>query len=418
MQISYFDDARVTEKLLTQKEKQLKEYRTKAQAAEAGNDLTVPEASLYYMKDMTLHDAVADAGRRAKHLKYVLLIGIGGQSLGVEAVHTALDLGKTKLLVLDTVSVSRLRDVREELRACKKISQLAVCVSSKSGTTTEVLANAAIILDDLVGRFGAAVYTQTYFIGTEKSDFLQYGKKQGATCVSMPVAIGGRYSVGTAAGLIPLALLGHDVEEFMSGYVDALSPTLESVVAESAARLAAYHHLKFPHYNFFAFEPRLEKLGSWYRQLFAESLGKEADCAGKKVSFAMVPTVVTPVELHSVGQLYMSGIPATYTDFVSFDDELLDVMIPKSTKIAKALKGYSLQEVATALYGGVIAAYQERQLPYRATVFEENIAYSMGQFMAMRLREIMYVADLLRLNAFDQPNVELYKQKTKEILFL
>ena len=166
------------------------------------------------------------------------------------------------------------------------------------------------------------------------------------------------------------------------------------------------------------FETRLEKLGMWYRQLFAESLGKETDRAGKEVTFSMVPTISTAVELHSVGQLYLSGVPAAYTDFVAFDDEELDVMLPKSNKFAPALKGYSLQEIATAIYGGVIGAYQEQQLPYRATIFEEELAYSVGQFMAMRLREVMYTAHLLNLNAFDQPNVELYKNKTNEILFL
>jgi glucose-6-phosphate isomerase len=75
-----------------------------------------------------------------------------------------------------------------------------------------------------------------------------------------------------------------------------------------------------------------------------------------------------------------------------------------------------MQEIATALYGGVIAAYQDRSLPYRATIFEEALPYSLGLFMAMRLREVMYVANLQNLNAFDQPNVELYKIKTKSIL--
>ena len=65
-----------------------------------------------------------------------------------------------------------------------------------------------------------------------------------------------------------------------------------------------------------------------------------------------------------------------------------------------------------------MAAYQERQLPYRATIFEEALPYSVGLFMGMRLREVMYTAHLLKRNAFDQPNVELYKIKTKEILGL
>ena len=77
-----------------------------------------------------------------------------------------------------------------------------------------------------------------------------------------------------------------------------------------------------------------------------------------------------------------------------------------------------MQEIATGLYGGVVRAYEERNLPYRATIFEETLPYSLGLFMAMRLRETMYTADLLRVNAFDQPNVELYKVKTKEILGL
>ena len=418
MNISYFDDARVTEKLLLQKTKSLQAYRQQILEYTNNNDLGVPEASLYYPKDISLHDAVTEASARSKKLKYVLLIGIGGQSLGVEAVHAVLDTGKTKLLVLDTVSVSRLHEVREELKACKKVSQIAICVSSKSGATIEVLANASVILSELEERFGKTIYEQTYFIGSENSDFMKQGKKFGATCLTMPISIGGRFSISTNAGFVPLALLGHDVDEFIAGYVDAAHETLESVVADSAARLAVYHQLKYPHYNFFAFETRLEKMGNWYRQLFGESLGKEKDKSGKDVAHTMVPAISTPVELHSVGQLYMSGVPAVYTDFVTFDDEELDVMLPKGNKLAPALKGYSLQEVATALYGGVIGAYQEQQLPYRATIFEEELAYSVGQFMAMRLREVMYVAYLLNLNAFDQPNVELYKTKTKEILFL
>ncbi len=418
MHISYFDDARLTETLLKRKEKSLKSYREFIAAREAAFDSTVPESSLYYAKDIALHELLAKASQRAKGIKYVIVVGIGGSSLGLEAIHAVLDTGATKLLVLDTVSVARLQAVREALVACKKVTQVAVCVISKSGNTTETLTNAAILLDDLESRFGVSIYSQTYFIGNPGTDFMKVGKRLGAETVAMPHVIGGRYSVATAVGLVPLTLLGHDVDEFLSGYLDVLSPTLESVVAESALRLAAYYGFKYPHYNFFAFESRLEKLGAWYRQLFAESLGKATTTDGKSCTFAMVPTISTPVELHSVGQLYMSGVPSTYTDFVSFDDDELDVMIPKKSVIAKELKGLSLQEVATALYGGTVAAYQERQLPYRATVFEEGLAYSIGQFMAMRLREVMYVAHLLGVDAFDQPNVELYKQKTKEILLV
>ncbi len=418
MHISFFDDARVSESHLKKKLKQLQSYRDLLSAAVEENNHSIPEYALYYAKNSVLHDAISDAERKTKRLKRVVVIGIGGSSLGTEAVHAALDRGRVGLSVLDTVSVSTMHQLRTLLARHKKVEELAICVISKSGTTTETIANAAILLDELQAKFGAALYRQVYFIGNPNTDFMRQGKRLGAHLVTMPEIIGGRYSVATAVGLIPLALLGHDVDEFLSGYLDALCPPLETVVADGAARLTLYHQFRYPHYNFFAFEPRLEKLGQWYRQLFAESLGKAVTMADRPITFSMVPTISTPVELHSVGQLYMSGVPAVYTDFVSFDDDELDMMISKRTPLTKSLRGYSLQEVATALYGGVIAAYQERQLPYRATVFEENIAYSIGQFMAMRLREVMYVATLLEVNAFNQPNVELYKQKTRELLSL
>jgi glucose-6-phosphate isomerase len=418
MNISYFDDARVTEKLLLLKTKSLQVYRQQIVDYTNNNDLSVPEASLYYAKNAELHELLAKLKVQYKSVKRVVLIGIGGSSLGTEAVHAVLDKGKVALSVIDTVSVSKLHEVRRKLAGYKKVTDVAVCVISKSGNTTETLANAAVILDDLKTKFGEAIFGQTLFIGNPGTEFMKQGKKMKVQCIAMPEIIGGRYSIATAVGLVPLTLLGHDVDEFIAGYVDASHETLESVVADSASRLAVYHQLKYPHYNFFAFETRLEKLGNWYRQLFAESLGKEKDKLGKDVHQAMVPAISTAVELHSVGQLYMSGVPAVYTDFVAFDDDELDVMLPKHNKLAPALKGFSLQEVATALYGGVIGAYQEQQLPYRATIFEEELVYSVGQFMAMRLREVMYTAHLLNLNAFDQPNVELYKTKTKEILFL
>lgn len=418
MFISYFDDKRVTEKLLSTNIKKLTKYSEFISDSGKKDDLSVPESALYYCRDFDLHEKINDIKKQFKDIKHLVVIGIGGSSLGLEAVHSVLDKDEVKLSVLDTVSAHTIEGVLREVLIIKKVSQIAVCIISKSGNTTETLTNSSVLLDTLKDKFGEAIYKQTIFIGNEKSDLMTFGKKKRVLCVTMPEVIGGRYSVATAVGLVPMALLGHDVDEFISGYLDASLPQYETLVTESAAKLAIYHQLKYQHYNFFAFEPRLEKLGRWYRQLFAESLGKETDRVGKAVKSAMVPTISTPVELHSVGQLYMSGVPDTITDFVTFDDENVDVKISRSNKIAKGLGGFTMQEITTALYGGVVAAYQERSLPYRATIFEESLSYSLGLFMAMRLREIMYVANLQNLNAFDQPNVELYKIKTKEILSL
>ncbi len=418
MFVNYFDDKRVNDDSLNKKLKTLTAYRHKITTALQENNTDIPEYSLYHCKDFGIHETISAIKDRFKVIEHVVLIGIGGSSLGAEAVHTVLNQGKSRLTVLDTVSAYKLDLIIKELLALKSLRKVAICVISKSGTTTETLANGAALFDTLQKKFGDSVYEQTIFIGNSDTNLMQYGKKKGVTLVAMPEVIGGRYSVATVVGMIPLALLGHDTDDFIAGYLDANQPNYEAVTAENAARLALYHELKYPHYNFFAFESRLEKLGHWYRQLFAESLGKEKDQTGKLIKNAMVPTISTPTELHSVGQLYLSATVNNFTDFVTFDDEVVDIKLSSKNKLASSLGGLTLQEVATALYGGVMAAYQERGLPYRATIFEEALPYSVGLFMGMRLREVMYIAHLLKRNAFDQPNVELYKTKTKEILGL
>jgi glucose-6-phosphate isomerase len=344
-----------------------------------------------------------------------VLVGIGGSNLGTEAVHEALGGSKVTLHTLDTAAAYQLEEVLQALRKVKDVKKIAVCVISKSGNTTETLVNASVLLEALETQFKKAIYRQTIFIGDPKTKFLQAGKRLKVTTIEMPTIVGGRYSVATEVGLVPLALLGHDVDSFMSGVVDASSEEFESLAAEGAVRVTHYLKKKYRHYNFFAFDPRLERLGAWYRQLFAESLGKAEDKSKQPVTAGMVPTISTPVELHSVGQLYLSGFAGVYTDFVTFDDLGIDFSIPK-TGLAKAFGKFDVQEISTAIYGGVVGAYQERSLPYRSVIFDDKLEYSLGLFMGMRMLETMYIANLLNLNAFDQPNVELYKTKTKEIL--
>ena len=417
MRLSFSDYDTFTADQLKKEIKKLSHYREDVLQRVSDFDDTVPEFSLVYIAHPEVKDTMAFVKKEFKGVKHVLLIGIGGSSLGIEAVHSVLDTGAVKLTVLDTVAANEVATAINTLSAYKKASDIAVCVISKSGGTTETLVNAGVVLDGLRKKFGDKLAKQTIFIGNKGTSVEKYAKKQGSHYIAMPEIIGGRYSVGTAVGLVPMALLGHDTDAFIEGYLAVHEEDIEEVVAEGAARMSLYVQKKYSHYNFFAFEKRLATLGAWYRQLFAESIGKNIDRAGKSVTKGFLPTITTPVELHSIGQLYLSGFPGVYTDFVTFDDASVDFKIPKSG-LAKQYASYTAQEVTTALYGGVVGAYHEQKLSHRATIFEDELAYELGLFMAMRMRETMYVAELLNLNAFDQPNVELYKQKTKEILDL
>lgn len=417
MRLSFFDTTPAAPTTLKKEVKKLDAYQAHIAKVLELHDSSQPEYSLIHAADQELHNTIATLTKKFSGIKHLVLVGIGGSSLGVEAVHSVLDKGKVKLSVLDTISAYEIGLLLKELSTLKKKEHLAVCVVSKSGATTETLVNAGILLEALKVKWGSDIYTQTILIGDSGTDFSKAGKKLGATVVAMPKIVGGRYSVGTEVGLIPLALLKHDVDAYIEGFLDASGEGYEQVTSESAARLYVYIQKGFKHNNFFAFEKRLQTLGAWYRQLFAESIGKASDRDGRAVTKGMLPTISTPVELHSVGQLYLSGFAGVYTDFVTFDDEVSEFNIPKQG-IAKAFGRFTAQEVTTAIYGGVVGAYNEKELPFRATIFDENLAYSLGLFMAMRMREIMYLAELKNLNAFDQPNVELYKQKTKAILGL
>ncbi len=417
MRLSFSDYSVITPDQLKKEVKKLSSYREDVLQKVSDFDDTAPEFSLVYAAHPEVKDTLAYIKKEFKSIKHLLLIGIGGSSLGVEAVHSVLDRGAVKLTVLDTIAANEIEAAISALSAYKKASDIAVCVVSKSGSTAETLVNAGIVLEGLQKKFGDKLAKQTIFIGNKGTDVEKYAKKQVSHYIAMPDIIGGRYSVGTTVGLVPLALLKHDTDAFIEGYLAVHEEDIEEVVAEGAARMSLYMQKKYAHYNFFAFEKRLATLGAWYRQLFAESIGKRTDRAGKPVIKGFLPTISTPVELHSIGQLYLSGFPGVYTDFVTFDDESVDFKIPK-TGLAKQYAKFTAQEVTTALYGGVVGAYHDSKLAHRTTIFEDERAYELGLFMAMRMRETMYVAELLNLNAFDQPNVELYKSKTKTILGL
>lgn len=415
MHFSYFDTEIPNDQTIAREVKKLRTYREQVATVIADHDASQPEYSLSHLADPELYDTLESLKKQFKGIKHLVLVGIGGQSLGVRAVHEVLGDQGVTLHSIETIAPYLIKEVLEALAKVKKVSQIAVCVSSKSGNTAETLTNAGVILDALEERYGKAVYDQTIFIGTAGSTMLQTAKRLQAVTVTMPEVVGGRFSIGTEAGFVPLALLKHPVDDMMAGMLDASGEEFEPVVTEGAARLAIYAKKNYRHYNFFAFEPRLAELGKWYRQLMAESLGKATTRSGRELTKGFVPTVSTATELHSTGQLYMSGWEGVYTDFVTFDDEHVDYGVPK-TGVAKAYKKFTLRDVAVAIYGGVIGAYQEQTLPYRTTVLSDDLPYSLGVFMGMRMLETMYVAELLDVNAFGQPSVELYKSKTREIL--
>ncbi len=379
-------------------------------------DQKTPYSALWQWQNEKMLHEVTTLVSQFKKPKHVVLVGIGGSSLGVEAIHAVLDNEKTaQLHILDTVSAHETKAVFSYLAGVRAVEDIVICVISKSGKTTETLMNAEVVLQHFVQHFGKAIYKQTIFISAPKTKLQRVAKKLSAHHITLPEVVSGRYSVFTPAGLVPLALLQHDIEDILSGFADASTDQYRVIAADQASFLFAYQQER-PVLQLFVFDTRLVRFAKWYRQLFAESLGKQKTKKGKPYTGSVfIPTISTPVELHSTAQWYFSREDAAYTEFFDFTDNVTDYAIGK-TALVSPYKNTSLEAGRSALYRGTLDAYQASRMPYVASVCDESLAYSMGLLCGLKMHTVLCLAELMQVNPFDQPAIETYKKLSAEYL--
>jgi glucose-6-phosphate isomerase len=393
-------------------------YAKKLARAVESKGYTTPESSLALAGDTRYQNAITKAVTPFKKVSHVVLIGIGGSSLGTEAVYAALaPHNAPTLTVLDTIDDEAQAMLVADLKKVRSVKDIAIVIITKSGTTSETLVNASKGLKTLEKRFGSAVMRRVLCVGDAGTPFHAYAKAGKLTFVEIPATVGGRYSIFSGAGMVPLALLGIDTIALRTGARAALTANGLDATAGGAATLATYATTGTRIVNFFTFNDRLEKLGYWYRQLLAESIGKATTTKDTPFANALLPIVSTAADLHSMAQLYLSGYEHTYTRFVfaPFDrSPRIDThpIIESVPFLAKR----TMNDVRSAIKDGVVRAYDEKRLPYQYTEIPKIDAYEIGYLLASLMSETMILAGLLEVNAFDQPNVELYKKHTRTAL--
>jgi len=365
-----------------------------------------------------------------ERLRYVFLVGIGGANLGAQAVYDGVlgyfdRLNPTRgprLICVDTCNPALLGQVQETImHQIQYLDEVMVVVVSKSGGTLETLLNANVVVKALQTH-GESWQSRVVIVTEEGSSLAQAGITAGIEIVSMPHAIGGRYSVFTAVGLVPLALCGIDIAAFCEGARRMRTACLqEDVLSNPAAVTAA---TLFSHWekgvgvvDAFLFNPELESLGKWWRQLIGESLGKRP-AGQEELSFhALVPTVsIGSVDLHSMGQLYIGLSHDRFTFFVmAAPSEEGDVDHGELVH-EPLLEGRGAEELMTAIYRGTQGAYAHIGLPFFSLVLEDVSSQSIGEWMMWSMMTTIYLAHLMGVNAFDQPAVEEYKVRTRDVL--
>ncbi len=390
-------------------------------------------ASVYAPFDEDAIAHIIDVVQEKKDLNPLMLIiiGIGGSHLGTAAVHEALngafynELGpECKLYFIDSVDTDRVHIIvqlmEQELQSGNNV---LLNVISKSGTTTETIANFFVLYQILKKYKQDAASNYIIVTSDENSPLHEFAKKNNCTFLPVPKNVGGRFSVFTSVGLFPLEFVGIDIKELVRGARDAfLQCTDKDIEKNSAALSASLLHYHYQHgvyiHNMFIFWQDGQKLGYWYRQLLAESIAKEYDKDGKQVFMGITPTVsVGSTDLHSVAQLYLGGPKNMFTTFITIGEEQKVIVVPKdSEKINKEVAGKTLYEILSAIVTGTMIAYKKQELPYIECVLRQKNAYFIGMFLQCKMIEILYLGYLCNVNPFNQPHVELYKTQTKRLL--
>ena len=364
--------------------------------------------------------------------RYIVVVGIGGSNLGTLAVFEAL-LGKKhnlkskgkKLLFADTVDSDLINDVIRIIEpVLKNKEHIILNVVSKSGSTTETIANFEVLLN-LLEKYSDNPEESVVVTTDYNSKLWHLAKEKEYSVLEIPKKVGGRYSVFSVVGLFPLAMIGVDIKRLLDGAKQMRMQCLQQNVEKNPAAVAAacsYLHYKEDKniHDLFLFSDDLESIGKWYRQLLAESVGKEHDLSNNQVFTGITPTYsIGSTDLHSVAQLYLGGPFDKFTTFVQVKDNKQEVKIPNYTAYDQLVQGIQkrpMQEIMAAIYQGVKTAFVKGNRPFMEIVLPDKSEESIGQFLQFKMMETMIIGSLLRINPFDQPNVEAYKKETRKLL--
>ncbi len=393
-----------------------------------------PYAALNLVSDKKMVAEIKKIAQEKKALNPTMLIviGIGGSSLGLKAIHQALygrfyneQKPDITLSIADTIDTDYLEDIsflaEQQLEAGNTI---ILNIISKSGTTLETVINAQLFIN-LIKEAYPETYQNYIVITTDSgSPLWDFAESHSFTKLPIPHQVGGRYSIFSAAALFPLALLDINIDELIHGALAISQECLNNNILENPAAtraliLAEQYKQKIHIHDMFIFSNDLVGIGAWYRQLMAESLGK-TDLTDDKKKIGITPTTsLGTTDLHSVAQLYLGGPYTRYTTFMSVEKNKNNFFIlDKNAKELNLtpLEKKTIHNIMNSILQGVKKAYILDKRPFTSITIPEKSEYYIGMLMQLHMFEIIYAGFLLKVNPFDQPNVELYKKEAYTIV--
>ena len=361
-----------------------------------------------------------------------VVVGIGGSALGNIALHSALNHPEynhlvrpprrgPRLFVPDNVDPDRINGLLDALI----LDETVFNVVTKSGGTAETMSEFLVFREALIKKLGKERHVEHIVITTDpaKGELREIVKKFGYASLPIPPDVGGRFSVLSAVGLLSAAVTGIDIHKLLKGAaeMDALCKRSKKLWENPALTGAALHYLmdKAKGKNIQVMMPyshALRDVADWFRQLWAESLGKRVDRAGKIVHTGQTPEkALGATDQHSVMQLYIEGPFDKVVTFLTVDEFNTTCEIPRAFEEYDAVKylgGHTLNELINAEQRATELALTQSGKPNCAIrlkrVNEENV----GALLFLLEMQTAYAGELYNINAFDQPGVELGKNFT------
>ncbi len=361
----------------------------------------------------------------------LVVLGIGGSALGNIALQTALNpymynlddkqRSGPRLFVFDNVDPAQLTSFLDSIS--DNLDKTVFNVISKSGRTAETAAQFLIIRDLLKNRLGKDA-PKNHIVATtdfKEGTLRKIADEEKLPSLQIPKGVGGRFSVLSAVGLFSAAMCGIDIDSLLAGAKDMdTRVSCEDFYKNPAAINAAVNHHFYNHGKkisvIMPYSYHLKDLADWYRQLWAESLGKDKDLTGNEGHIGPTPVkALGTTDQHSQVQLYREGPNDKLFTFLQVENFHKDLKTGPAPKSAPELEFLAEKDLSSLLNNEKKAteyALLQSHRPCLTILFPEVSPYTVGQFIYLFEVTTSLTAALFNINAYDQPAVELGKEAT------
>jgi len=340
----------------------------------------------------------------AKFNKYksVILIGMGGSTLGAQALYSFFK-GKIKkeFIFLDNLDQLKIEKIKQKIN----LKNYLFIIISKSGNTLETLINTNLLVDKINKK-------NTIIITEKKNNLLNtFAKNKKILHITHKEYIGGRYSVLSEVGLIPAYFMGLKIKKFRKNLLNFFKSKQKSLLIDNIIKLTQiYRHGKISSIILLNYAPEVNEFLYWCQQLIAESLGKK----GKGI----LPVISqAPRDHHSLMQLYLDG-PKDKLFYI------FSVKVNKKMKINKNVFGKTfsyienkdLSKVKEAQKKALLHVLKSKNIPYQEFIINKKNEETLGELFSYFIMETVLIGKLIGIDPFNQPSVEQVKILTKKYL--